>query len=221
MLSLVKFLTNSSFATQHHSRGLPQCVLSIEQEIHNKLLFFPPPQGVPEVIVGDPNSGAIEILWLTSAVCKTDTKLVAQEESRCYFIQTYEENGLKARFSDLTGLILAEGHETSYVERGDARFKISVCRPLALGDAHPCTGSMACLMTGDSHFTVTSELPLPLVERGAEEDSSLHMEGDLLTVIYSKDGVDSCEHKQRSVKIHFLCPSGGEVSTRLAFFFTV
>ena len=75
---------------------------------------------------------------------------------------------------------------------------------------------MACLNHSDPGLD--SNIPLPLNLGGINgESSSLHTEGDLLTVVYSvsvKKGV--CFDKEsgkgnHSVKIHFLCPSGNEV----------
>ena len=159
--------------------------------------------------MGDPNSDTIEILWLTSAACKTDTNLATTEERKCYFMQAYEDEGLKARFVDLTNLIRPEGYEITYAERSDGVFKISVCRPLSLGVDHHCNGHLACLTGKDSHFSIDGDVPIPLVAKGSAE-GDLHMEGDLLTVVYTET-VEECENKKRAVKIHFLCPTGDEV----------
>ncbi len=162
------------------------------------------------MVIGDPSTGSIDILWITSAACKTDTDLAAQEESKCYFIQSYLDDGVKAKFIDLTNLIKPEGYETSYAERSDARFKISVCRPLSLGD-DPCNGSMACLTSTDSHFGASfGSPPYPLANKGEAEESGLHIEGDFLTAVYSQ-AVEGCEKGKRIVKLHFLCPTGNEV----------
>ncbi len=166
---------------------------------------------MPEVVIGDPSTGSVDILWITSAACKTDTELVAGDESKCYFIQSYEEDGVKARFIDLSHLIRPEGYEASHEERSDALFKISICRPLSLGP-HPCNGSMVCLLNTDSHFGDSFDSPpYALAGRGDAEEAGLHMEGDLLTVIYSQVA-EGCEGGRRKVKVHFLCPTGDEVS---------
>ena len=73
-----------------------------------------------------------------------------------------------------------------------------------------CNGAMACLVTQPSPgFNIHQDVPLALGFR--RDESNLHMDGDLLTAVYSSE-VASCENHKRLVKVHFLCPSGIQVS---------
>ena len=114
--------------------------------------------------------------------------------------------GIQAKFIDLTSLIRPEGYLISYSERPDSRFRISVCRPLETAENQTCTGSTACLVHGDDHFNVSAGERLGEI---AGEDSNLHMEDGLLTVEYSVAS-GACEGARRTIKMHFLCPTGAE-----------
>ena len=49
------------------------------------------PQGVPQVMLGDPSGQVIELLWLTSAACHSDSSLAARPESKCYHVHPYTD----------------------------------------------------------------------------------------------------------------------------------
>lgn len=184
---------------------------------------LPYSQGVPEVLEGDPDSHAIDIVWVTSSACKTSSSLAPNsQESKCYHIHPYTDNGLKATFIDLTGLIRPEGYVVSYPERPAGKFNISVCRPLkGASGSDPCADSMACLIETDPGFSSNIIPPASIGEMSGPE-AALHMEDGLLTVAYSvavtsghycfdaDKGVGS-----QVVKIHFLCPSENEVGLYL------
>lgn len=88
-----------------------------------------------------------------------------------------------------------------------------MCRPLE--NAGGCSGALACLNQTDPGFNSDVTAPLQLGTIGI--DSQLHMEGTLLTVMYSVSvSSGACfDHQSgkgnHSVKIHFLCPTGNEV----------
>ena len=154
---------------------------------------------------------------MTSAACKNSSSLAANtQEGKCYHIHPYLDNGLKAKFIDLTNLIHPEGYAVSYPERPASIFLLSVCRPLE--NVGGCSGAMVCLNQTDSGFN--SDVTAPLKLGNMNSDSRLHVEGSLLTVVYYvsvKSGAcfDS-DNKigNHSVKIHFLCPTGNVVRFR-------
>ena len=152
----------------------------------------------------------IEIIWITSAACKNDSSLAAKNESKCYYIHAYEDQGIKAKLIDLTGLIRSHGYETTYAERGGVRFAVSVCRPMEGVSSSRCNGAMACLVNQTGHTITHQPVPLPLGYQ-VGGDSNLHMEGGLLTAVYTSRG-NSCDNNKRLVKVHFLCPSGVQVN---------
>ncbi len=164
---------------------------------------------------GDPDSHAINILWVTSAACKNSSSLAANhQESKCYHVHPYLDNGLKANFIDLTNLIRPEGYTVSYPERPASSFLLSVCRPLE--NVGGCSGSLACLNQTDPGFNTGVAAPLKLGDIGSS--SQLYVEGSLLTVVYYvsvKSG--SCfdsdsKSGNHTVKLHFICPTGNEVN---------
>ena len=99
-----------------------------------------------------------------------------------------------------------------HAARTEARFQISVCRPLETEDA--CNGAAVCLKTNDSHFELEKEATTPLAlayDEGAE--SRLLLQGSLLTVSYwGRDKLSICGGSRRQVDVHFLCPTEDEVS---------
>ena len=124
---------------------------------------------------------------------------------------SYNDNGIKARFIDLQNLIKPEGYLVSSVDRPGAKFRLSICRPLNLtGDASACNGSMGCLLEKDTHFSSSVSAPLVLGNISGEE-SNLHMDNGILSVVYSHKTTRSCTDNKSSVKINFLCPTGNEV----------
>ena len=168
------------------------------------------------MIVGDPHTHAVEILWITSAACKTDTGVAPTNESKCYLLQPYEDpaSGLQAKFIDLSNLIRARGHNTTYAEMEKAEFRVSVCRPLQGSDVpEQCVGAMMCLTQTDPNLHVTTVAPLAY-QNG--EQSNLHIEDDLPTIVYTMEQSECEDTNKRVVKIHFMCPSGNEVSMLLA-----
>ena len=203
------------FGTQ---QSVPYTEQSLSQEcpLRGLPLHFIKPlslssQGVPEVIVGDPHTHAVEILWITSAACKTDSGVAPKDESKCYLIQSYEDPaaGLQAKFIDLSNLIRPGGHNASYVEMEKAEFRVSVCRPLQGGDVpEQCVGAMMCLTQTDPNLHVSSVTPLGY--RNGEQ-SNLHIEDDLPTIVYTMNQTECEDTHKRVVKIHFMCPSGNEV----------
>ena len=163
------------------------------------------------MIVGDPHTHSIEILWITSAVCKTDTGVAPKNESKCYLIQPFDNpgSGLQAKFIDLSNLIRSRGHNASYAEMEKSEFRVSVCRPLESSDLpDQCIGAMMCLTQTDPKLHITTVTPLAYQ---SGEQSNLHIEDDLPTIIYTKDQNDCEDTHKRVVKIHFMCPSGNEV----------
>ena len=176
-----------------------------------------PSQGVPEVIEGSPTSHAIQIVWVTSAACKRSTNLAAKSsETKCYHVHPYQDNGLKAKFIDLTELIKPEGYTVTYSERKQAKVLLSVCRPLEISQDSPhasCNGSMACLIETDPKLSSGLSTPLILGNGGGVE-SNLHMHGDFLSTVYTTSGcTEDNGPGNRSVMIHYICPSENEVRT--------
>ena len=163
------------------------------------------------MVVGDPADHTIEILWVTSAACKTDSSLAPTlHETKCYTIHAYEEDGVKAKMIDLSNLIQTSGYEVTHPESKDAVFLIGVCRPIQ-SSAHPqCNGSMACLIRSDSSFDLGgASLPLKLASIDSTP-TSLEIESDFPTVRYSGEKGSGCE-SNRKVKVIYQCPTGSEV----------
>lgn len=174
---------------------------------------------MPEVVLGDPRSDQVVVLWDTSAACKTTSSLHYTQEAKCYHIHTYEEDGLRANFIDLTSLIHPQGYQVLSSEDASVNLLLSVCKPMVFGvgssppadEEHPtlCNGSMACLVHAAG--SLGSSVPLVLGAWSSNEtDARLHMHEGLLTVEYSVSGGGSCG-SGRSVRIHFLCPDQNQV----------
>ena len=89
------------------------------------------------------------------------------------------------------------------------KLAISVCRPMEGMTASACNGAMACLVNQSGHANIHQSVPLALGYQVGNM-SNVHMEGGLLTVVYSSK-ISSCENQKRLVKVHFLCPSGIQV----------
>lgn len=176
-------------------------------------------QGVPEVILGEPSADEVAILWQTSAACKTTTSLRYTSEAKCYHIHTYEDDGLRANFIDLTSLICLEGYQVLNSEDSHFKFLLSVCKPMVFagsGDTeHPsgCNGTMACLVEAGEGLGAT----VPLVLGGWSAGGlgpRLHMHEGLLSIQYSIEipkGGGTCG-SMRNVTIHFLCPDENQVN---------
>ena len=173
-------------------------------------------QGVPEVVLGDPNADEVVILWETSAACKTTSSLRYTEEAKCYHIHTYNENGLRANFIDLTSLVRPQGYRVLNSEDSSFKFLLSVCKPLsfAADHEHPaaCNGSMACLVGAGTGFGAS--VPLVLGSWSSTLlGPRLHMHEGFLAVEYSVNITTpqgTCGNA-RNVKVHFLCPNENQV----------
>lgn len=173
------------------------------------------------MLEGVPNSHVVEILWITSAVCNPSGPTAPKNETKCYSIRPVHNNGLKAAYVDLSGLIKDTGFSATMSERPDIRVDVSVCRPMNRNDG--CGGSMACLITGDKELTVkSSNLALSSLS-DSRASATPHMEGDMLTVEYliRSEKVTGCDKPM--VRIRFLCPTGDQVSifNRYSVFYTV
>ena len=167
------------------------------------------------MVEGSPTSHAIQIVWVTSAACKHSTSLAAKTtETKCYHIHPYEDNGLKAKFIDLSELIKPEGYTVTYSKREQAKILLSICRPLEISKDSPhaaCNGSMACLIETDPKLSSSLNTPLVLGDSGGVE-SNLHMHGDMLTTIYNSSGCsEDAGPGYRSVAIVYICPSENQV----------
>lgn len=170
------------------------------------------------MIEGSPSSHAIQIVWVTSAACKRSTSLAANTlENKCYHIHPYEDNGLKAKFIDLTELIRPHGYTVTYSERAQAKILLSICRPLEISQDSPhasCNGSMACLIESDPQLSSSLSTPFVLGS-GVGAESNLHMHGNFLTTIYSTSGCsEDGGPGNRTVMIHYICPSENQVSKK-------
>ena len=86
---------------------------------------------------------------------------------------------------------------------------VSVCRPMEGMSASACNGAMACLVNQSGHTNIHQSVPLALGYQVGNM-SNVHIEGGLLTVVYSSK-ISSCENQKPLVKVHFLCPSGIQV----------
>ena len=167
------------------------------------------------MIEGSPTSHAIQIVWVTSAACKRTTGLAAKKaETKCYHVHSYEDDGLKARFIDLSELIKPEGYTVMYSERPEAKVLLSICRPLEVSKDSPhsaCDGSMACLIDSDPKLSSSLSTPFVLGNGGGVE-SNLHMHGGLLATVYTTSGcTEDNGPGNRSVMIHYICPSENQV----------
>ena len=161
------------------------------------------------MVSGDPSDRSIEILWITSAACKTDTTLAASQETKCYTVSAYRDNGVKAKMFDLTNLIQTAGYEVTYPARKDARFLVAVCRPIQSMQYPQCNGSMACLIQSDPKFELGgNSVPLKLASINGSQ-SNLQIERDFPIVRYTGKASE-CD-SGRKVKINYLCPVGNEV----------
>lgn len=164
------------------------------------------------MILGDPNADEVVIVWETSAACKTSSSLRYTKEAKCYHIHTYNDNGLKANFIDLTSLVKPQGYQLLSSEDKDFKLLLSVCKPLSLAttdDEHPlkCNKSMACVVgVGEGYDGVAA----PLVVGGWSDGAGLRMHDGMLTVEYKYDTDKACG-KVRVVRVHFLCPSENQV----------
>ena len=161
------------------------------------------------MLEGVPSRHVVEVIWVTSAVCNPSGPTAPKNETKCYSVHPVHDNGLKAAYVDLSGLIKDTGFSATTSERQGIRVDVSVCRPMKRSDG--CDGSMACLVTGDKELAVHSKNLALSKLQGSRESATPHMEGDMLTVEYpiSSDKVTDCDSPM--VKIHFLCPTGDQV----------
>ena len=163
--------------------------------------------------MGDPADHAIEILWVTSAACKTDSSMAATPESKCYTISAYEEDGVKAKMVDLSHLIQTSGYEVAHPESKQGRFLLGVCRPIQSGTYPQCNGSMACLIQADPSYDLGgASVPLKLATINASQ-TSLEIESNFPRVTYIGEKPSGCD-SERKVKVIYQCPTGSEVSVR-------
>ena len=166
------------------------------------------------MVVGDPADHTIEILWLTSAACKTDSSLATTPETKCYTIRAYEENGVKAKMIDLSNLIQPSGYEATHAETKEAVFLVGVCRPIQSGTYPQCNGSMVCLVHSDPSFDL-GNVSIPLKLASVDDSSSLEVESGFPTLTYTGEQATGCD-KERKVKVIYQCPFGSEVRGREA-----
>ena len=169
---------------------------------------------------GDPHNEEVTIIWETSAACKTTSSLRYTPEAKCYHIHTYQQDGLRASFIDLTSLVRPLGYQVLNAENTQFKFLVSVCRPLRFGPPgndvdHPagCNGTMACLVTAGGGFGESVPVVLGAWSGSGSPGPRLHMHQGLLTMEYNStvgntDGV--CQGK-RNVTIHFICPDENQV----------
>ena len=163
------------------------------------------------MVAGDPSDHTIEILWITSAACKTDSALAASPESKCYTINAYEDDGIKAKMIDLSSLIRTSGYEVMHPENKEAKFLIGVCRPIQNAQYPQCNGSMVCLIQTDPNFILGgASVPLKLASIN-EAETRLEIDSDFPTVRYTDSEASGCDDSSRKVKIVYMCPSGSEV----------
>ena len=164
------------------------------------------------MVVGDPADHTIEILWVTSAACKTDSSLPATHETKCYTIRAYEENGVKAKMIDLSTLIQPSGYEVTHATTEEAVFLIGVCRPIQSVTHPQCNGSMVCLVHSGPGLQL-GDASVPVKLASIDDSTSLQFESDFLTVRYTGEEATGCDSK-RKVKVVYQCPSGDDVSCR-------
>ena len=163
------------------------------------------------MVAGDPSDHSIEILWITSAACKTDSDLAAGPETKCYTLRAYKDDGVKAKMIDLSNLIRTSGYEVVHPENKQAKFIVGVCRPIQSGTYPQCNGAMACLVETDPGFDLGgATVPLKLASID-DEETRLEIESDFPTVRYrGQEAATGCDDK-RKVKVIYLCPTGSEV----------
>ena len=165
------------------------------------------------MIMGDPSSREVIIVWETSAACKTSSSLHYTSETKCYHIHTNNEHGLRANFIDLTSLIRPKGYQVVNSENDQFKFLLSICKPMVLGAGHEshgaCNGSMMCLVEKGS--SLGDGVPMVLGNWSSALESRLHMHEGLLTMQYSVSVNPGACGSVRNVTIHFLCPSGNQV----------
>ena len=94
----------------------------------------------------------VKIMWITSTACNAKGSTAPKSETKCFNVHPVHNNGLKAAYIDLSGLIKDSGYSATSSERPDLRVDISMCRPMHTKDG--CDGSMACLVSGDKELTV-------------------------------------------------------------------
>lgn len=171
------------------------------------------------MVQGDPHSDEVVILWDTSAACKTTSSLRYTQETKCYHIHTYQDDGLKANFIDLTSLIHPQGYQVLSAEDASVKLLLSVCKPMRFAeslssDEHPssCNNSMACLVQSGGSLGSNAQSPMILGAWSADSAARLHMHEGLLTVEYnaSVSGGGACG-SSRGVRVHFLCPEQNQV----------
>ena len=169
---------------------------------------------MPQVVIGDPHAEEVTIVWETSAACKTSTSLRYTPEAKCYHIHTYQDNGLKANFIDLTSLVRPLGYQALSAENTQFKFLVSVCRPLRFATPdrdHPgtCNGTMACLVGAGGNLQ--GSVPLVLGDWTTGPSPGLRMHQDLLTVQYTTNHTNGACSGKRNVTIHFICPDENQV----------
>lgn len=160
---------------------------------------------------GDPHSGNIQIIWVTSAVCTQERQPV--HENKCYVIGSNSAAGIDAEIYDLSYLIKPTGYKLKTHSVPNAEFTLSLCRPLDV--AGNCNGSMFCLSNGSF---LTNKAPYPIAF--ITNSSSLQFRNrHLFLEYYSNDTTDVCNEDtkdgkkvHRKVEIRFLCPSDNEMA---------
>ena len=100
-----------------------------------------------------PNRHVVEIMWITSTACNAKGSTALKSETKCFNVHLVHNNGLKAAYIDLSGLIKDSGYSATSSKQPDLR--VSVCRQMHTKDG--CDGSMACLVSGDKELTVKSK----------------------------------------------------------------
>lgn len=171
-------------------------------------------QGVPEVIEGDPHTRGVEILWITSSICKTTSSNNKQNETRCYLVNhSHNNNGLQASFIDLSGLIQTSGYEATSSEKPGLVFNVSVCHPMRTGG--PCDNAMICLYSNNSQLSLPNDvtLPLSIATFSQSEEATPHYEGNDVVVNYqiTAPGISASCKSKAYAKIRFMCPTGDQV----------
>lgn len=163
------------------------------------------------MISGDPRKHVVEIEWITSAACNKDSSDAPKMETKCYHIHSYHDNGLKASFVDLSGLIRDSGYTATKTGRPDLVLNISACRPVKSSDG--CNGAMACLYNGDSQLHESSnKLSLSKLSSGNLMKATPHMEGNFLTAEYPISSLVAKDCDGTSfVRIRFICPTAEQV----------
>ena len=160
---------------------------------------------------GDPHSGNIQIIWVTSAVCTHERQPI--HENKCYAIGSNPAASIDAEIYDLSYLIKPTGYKLKSDSLPSVEFTLSLCRPLDASDK--CNGSMFCLSNG-----TVSDAKAPYPFAFITDSSSLQFKnGHMILEYYSKDTPDVCNEDPkdgkkvpRKVEIRFLCPSDNEVA---------